>query len=80
MLQVFEIEIGKRKLIIESGDIARQSNGSVIVKYGDTIVLTTACAEKEPKEDIDFFPLTVNYIERTYAAGKTFQNRLLFLD
>uniref|UniRef100_A0A7C4U8E6 Polyribonucleotide nucleotidyltransferase n=1 Tax=candidate division WOR-3 bacterium TaxID=2052148 RepID=A0A7C4U8E6_UNCW3 len=70
MLQVFEIEIGKRKLIIESGDIARQSNGSVIVKYGDTIVLTTACAEKEPKEDIDFFPLTVNYIERTYAAGK----------
>ncbi len=70
MLQVFEIEIGKRKLILETGDIAKQANGSVIVKYGDTVVLSTACAEKEPKEEIDFFPLTVNYIERTYAAGK----------
>lgn len=70
MLQVFETEVGRRKLVIETGDIAKQANGSVIVKYGDTVVLTTACAEKEPKEDIDFFPLTVNYIERTYAAGK----------
>ncbi len=65
-----EIEIGGRKLSIEVGKVAKQANGAAWVRYGDTIVLATAVAEKEADEERDFFPLTVDYRERTSAAGK----------
>jgi polyribonucleotide nucleotidyltransferase len=65
-----QLELGGRTLIIESGHLARQSNGAVTVRYGDSMVLSTVCANPEPKEGFDFFPLTVEYRERTYAAGK----------
>ncbi len=59
-----------RPLTIETGGIARQADGAVLVTYGETTVLATAVAERQPKLGIDFFPLTVNYQEKTYAAGK----------
>ena len=65
-----EIIWGGRKLTFESGRIARQADGAVLVTYGETQVLCTAVAQRKPKEGIDFFPLTVNYQEKTYAAGK----------
>ncbi len=65
-----ELEIKDKRLIVETGQMARQSDGSVIVKFGDTVVLATAVASKKPKEGLDFFPLTIDYQERTYAAGK----------
>jgi len=65
-----EIIWGGRKLVIETGKIARQADGAVLVTYGDTMVLCTAVAQKTPKAGIDFFPLTVNYQEKTFAAGK----------
>ncbi len=65
-----EIEWGGRTLTLETGRIARQANGAVLASYGETSVLCTATAAKEAKEGIDFFPLTVNYQEKTYAAGK----------
>ena len=69
-VKVVEREIAGRKLIIETGKVAKQANGSVVVRYGDTMVLVTACCTEEPIEGIDFFPLTVEYRERAYAAGK----------
>ncbi|HBM87587.1 MAG TPA: polyribonucleotide nucleotidyltransferase, partial [Rhodobiaceae bacterium] len=65
-----EIEWGGRPLIIETGKVARQADGAVMVTYGETTVLATAVAERQPKPGLDFFPLTVNYQEKTYAAGK----------
>lgn len=65
-----ETEINGNRLSIETGEIARQANGSVLVKYGDTVVVATAVASKEPKEGADFLPLTVDYREKYYAAGK----------
>lgn len=65
-----EIEWGGRPLKFETGRIARQANGSVIVQYGETSVLATVVAAKDVKPGIDFFPLTVNYQEKSYAAGK----------
>lgn len=65
-----EIQWGGRTLTLETGKIARQSNGSVTIRYGDTIILCAATAAKKAKEGIDFFPLTVNYTEKTYATGK----------
>ncbi len=65
-----EIDLHGRKLSIESGRVAKQANGSVLVQYGDTVVLVTAVAAKEPREAVDFFPLTVDYQEKTFAAGK----------
>ncbi len=62
--------IGGRELTIETGKLAKQADGAVIVSYGDTVVLVTACAAKEPREGLDFFPLTVDYRENFYAAGK----------
>lgn len=67
--QVFETTWGGRPLKVEYGEMAKQANGSVLVRYGDTVVLSTATASKEPK-DIGFFPLTVGYEEKLYAAGK----------
>jgi polyribonucleotide nucleotidyltransferase len=65
-----EISWGGRTLKIETGKIARQADGAVIVTYGGTSVIATVCAEKKPKAGIDFFPLTVNYQEKSYASGK----------
>ena len=65
-----EMEWGGRKLVLETGKIARQATGAVVVKYGETEVLATVCAAKEAKADQDFFPLTVNYQEKYYATGK----------
>ncbi len=59
-----------RKLVLETGRMARQADGAVVASYGDTTVLATVVAAKEPKPGIDFLPLTVNYQERTYAAGR----------
>ena len=64
------MEWGGRKLVLETGKIARQATGAVVVKYGETEVLATVCAAKEAKADQDFFPLTVNYQEKYYATGK----------
>lgn len=58
------IEIGGRTLTVETGRLAKQASGAVLVQYGDTCVLATATASKEPREGIDFFPLTVDYEER----------------
>jgi polyribonucleotide nucleotidyltransferase len=62
--------VGERELSIEIGKLAKQAHGSALVRYGDTVVLVTACAAKEPREGLDFFPLTVDYRENFYAAGK----------
>jgi polyribonucleotide nucleotidyltransferase len=69
-VDVFELELGGRKLSIETGRVAQLADASVLVRYGDTVVLVTACASAEPKEGIDFFPLSVDYEERLYAVGK----------
>jgi polyribonucleotide nucleotidyltransferase len=68
--QRVEIEWGGRKLSLETGRVARQANAAVVAQYGETSVLATVVAEKGVRPGIDFFPLTVNYQERTYAAGK----------
>ncbi|MCZ6637249.1 MAG: polyribonucleotide nucleotidyltransferase, partial [Alphaproteobacteria bacterium] len=65
-----EINWGGRKLTLESGRIARQADGAVLATYGETTVLCTAVSQKQPKAGIDFFPLTVNYQEKSFAAGK----------
>lgn len=65
-----EMEWGGRKLVLETGKIARQATGAVLVTYGETKVIATVCAAKEMKADQDFFPLTVNYQEKYYATGK----------
>ncbi|AMA52359.1 polyribonucleotide nucleotidyltransferase [Bacillus inaquosorum] len=66
---VFTIDWAGRTLTVETGQLAKQANGAVMIRYGDTAVLSTATASKEPKP-LDFFPLTVNYEERLYAVGK----------
>ncbi|MBO6900620.1 MAG: polyribonucleotide nucleotidyltransferase [Rhizobiaceae bacterium] len=65
-----EMEWGGRPLILETGKIARQADGAVLATYGETVVLATVVSEKAPKPGFDFFPLTVNYQEKTFAAGK----------
>ncbi|MDH3234759.1 MAG: polyribonucleotide nucleotidyltransferase [Alphaproteobacteria bacterium] len=65
-----ELDWGGRKLVLESGRMARQAHGAVVARYGDTVVLCTAVGEATQREGIDFFPLTVNYQEKTFAAGK----------
>lgn len=65
-----DFELGGRKLAIETGKLAQQANAAVTVRYGDTVVLATVCIGKEPREGIDMLPLTVDYEERLYAAGK----------
>ena len=70
MSEKVNISIGGRELSIETGKMAKQADGAAMVRYGDTVVLVTACSKKEPREGIDFFPLTCDYREYTYAAGK----------
>ena len=65
-----ELEWGGRTLSFETGRIARQADGAVLVKYGETVVPCTAVGQRQPKAGIDFFPLTVNYQEKYFAAGK----------
>jgi polyribonucleotide nucleotidyltransferase len=65
-----QIKIGNEGLILETGNMAKQADGAVTIQYGGTVVLVTVVGSKEPKEEFDFFPLTVEYQERTYAAGK----------
>lgn len=67
--KTYSIEWAGQTLTVETGHIAKQANGAVMIRYGDTVVLSTVTASKEPK-DLPFFPLTVNYEERLYAAGK----------
>jgi polyribonucleotide nucleotidyltransferase len=62
--------IGGREFSLEVGKLAKQANGAVQVRYGDTVVLVTACSNQEPRENVDFFPLTVDYRENYYAAGR----------
>ena len=69
MKKVFETEFAGRHLQVEFGEIAKQADGAAFVRFGDTVVLATACCADEPKEG-DFFPLTVNYEEKQYAVGK----------
>ena len=65
-----EIDLGGRKLTFETGKIARQADGAILITYGETKVLCTAVGAKDPRTDLDFFPLTVNYQEKAFAAGK----------
>lgn len=69
-MKIFEIEIGGKKIRFETGRMAKQADGAVVARLGDTLVLVTACASPEPKEDAGYFPLTVDYQEKSYAGGK----------
>ena len=69
-MQEFRTTLGGRTLTAEIGKVAKQANGSVMVRYGDTVVLVTATVSKEPRQGIDFFPLLVDYEERLYSVGK----------
>ncbi len=69
MKKIFELDFRGRKVIVETGELAKQSNGSVLVRYGDTAVLTAAVMSKKTI-NVDFFPLTVLYVERLYSVGK----------
>ena len=70
MVQKLQIDFGGRPFSIETGRVARQANGAVLVQYGETVVLVTAVTAEKKREGIDFIPLTVNYQEMTYAAGR----------
>ena len=66
----FRCEIGDRSLVIEAGKLAGQANAAITISYGETLLLVTACYNKQPREGVDFLPLTIDYEERLYAAGK----------
>ena len=70
MSRIFETEVAGRKLSLEFGKVAELANGAVIVRYGDTVVVTAATASAKPRDGIDFFPLSIDYEERMYAVGK----------
>ena len=65
-----EIDWGGRSLVLETGRLARQADGAVLATYGDTTVLATVVADKQPKVGLDFLPLSVHYQEKFYAAGR----------
>ncbi|MDA8233965.1 MAG: polyribonucleotide nucleotidyltransferase [Clostridia bacterium] len=69
-MHIFKTQVGGRTLTVEIGKLAKQASGSAFLRYGDTTILSTAVASAEPREGIDFFPLTVDYEERLYAVGK----------
>ena len=69
-MYTFKTELGGRSFVVETGKMAKQANGAVLVRYGDTVVLVTATASLEPREGVDFFPLTVDYEEKMYSVGK----------
>ena len=68
--QVFQFDFCGRGITVETGEIAKQASGAVIVRYGDTVTISTACASNQAKEGIDFFPLTVSFEEKLYSVGK----------
>ena len=70
MVHTVEIDLHGRKISIETGKLAKQANGAVVVRSGETVVLVSACAAEKPKPTAAFFPLTVDYREYTYAAGR----------
>ena len=70
MFKTYETELAGRKLVLETGKMAGLANGSVLVRYGDTVVIVNVTASKEPREGIDFFPLSVDFEEKLYAVGK----------
>src|SRR5947208_14278254 len=70
MVQTVDIDLFGRKVSLETGKMAKQANGAVIVRSGDSVVLVTACANEDPKVGATFFPLTVTYREYTYSAAK----------
>ena len=70
MIKKVELDFHGRPLSIEVGKLAKQADGAALVRYGETVVLVTAVAAKDFKTDTDFFPLTVDYQEKTFAAGK----------
>src|SRR5947209_13467854 len=70
MLHTVEVDLGGRKVTLETGSMAKQANGAVVVRSGDAVVLVSACMADQPKPGAGFFPLTVDYREYTYAAGK----------
>src|SRR5271167_2651452 len=65
-----EVNVGDKTLRFETGKLAKQAGGAVMVRYGDSVVLVTACRAANPREGIDFLPLTVDYREYTYASGR----------
>src|SRR6266550_3274915 len=65
-----EIQVGDKSLRFETGKLAKQAGGSVVIRLGDSVVLVTACRAANPREGIDFLPLTVDYREYTYASGR----------
>ena len=69
-MEKFELKLGERNLVVEIKNLAEQANGSLLIRYGDTLILATCVMSKEEKENLDFFPLIVDYEERYYAAGK----------
>src|SRR3989344_9433144 len=69
-MEKFKLKFGERDLIVETKNLAEQANGSVLIRYGDTMLLATCVMSKDKKDNLDFFPLTVDYEERYYAAGK----------
>ena len=70
MYKSYSMELAGRTLTVDIGRVAKQANGAALMHYGDTTVLATATASKEPREGIDFFPLSVEYEEKMYAVGK----------
>ena len=70
MYKTFSIDLAGRELTIETGKLAQLANGAVLVRYGDTVVLSTVTASQTPREGIDFFPLSVDFEEKLYAVGK----------
>src|SRR5579859_3052781 len=70
MPHTVEVDLAGRKITLETGKMAKQANGAVVVRSGDAVVLVTACMANQPKPGAGFFPLTVDYREYTYAAGK----------
>jgi len=70
MIHTVEVDLDGRKITLETGKVAKQANGAVVVRSGDSVVLVSACMANDPKPGAGFFPLTVDYREYTYAAGK----------
>ena len=70
MFKTFTTQLAGRTLTIETGKMAQLANGAVLVRYGDTVVISTVTASKKPRDGIDFFPLSVDYEEKLYSVGK----------
>lgn len=70
MVQVFELELGGKKMSFEIGRLAKQANASVLARHGDTVLLVTSVLAEKAREGLDFFPLLVDFEERFYSAGK----------